>query len=295
MNYSTAFRTVHFDGCNVRLVGDVGGDASDPPVILLHGGGQTRHSWHGAMHRFIAEGYFVVNLEARGHGDSDWATDGDYSLDRMVEDLMKVTATLANPPALVGASMGGITALAAVGESARQIASALILVDVAPRIETNGANRILDFMGANPHGFATLEEAADAVAAYNRHRPRPKNLEGLMKNLRQRGGRLYWHWDPQFIFSPRRMQPDRMAERLIDACAKVTVPTLLVRGLESDIVSEQSVDNFRRHLPALEICDVAGAGHMVAGDKNDAFNAGVGDFLRRHRLENRSIHQSKHV
>src|SRR5258708_20610012 len=137
MNYSTAFRTVHFDGCNVRLVGDVGGDASDPPVILLHGGGQTRHSWHGAMHRFIAEGYFVVNLEARGHGDSDWATDGDYSLDRMVEDLMKVTATLANPPALVGASMGGITALAAVGESARQIASALILVDGAPRIETN--------------------------------------------------------------------------------------------------------------------------------------------------------------
>jgi pimeloyl-ACP methyl ester carboxylesterase len=295
MNYSMAFRTEHFDGSDVRLVGDVGGDASDSPVILLHGGGQTRHSWHGAMHRLIAEGYFVINLEARGHGDSDWASDGDYSLDRMVEDLLKVTATLANPPALVGASMGGITALAAVGESDRQIASALILVDVAPTIERNGANRILDFMGANPQGFATLEEAADAVAAYNRHRPRPKNLGGLMKNLRQRGGRLYWHWDPQFIFSRRRMEPDQMAERLIDACAKVTVPTLLVRGLESDIVSEQSVDNFRRHLPALEIYDVAGAGHMVAGDKNDAFNAGVGDFLRRHRLENRSIHQSKHV
>ncbi|WP_341918259.1 alpha/beta hydrolase [Hydrocarboniphaga effusa] len=266
----------------IAVTADVGGDPRHPAVILTHGGGQTRHSWHGAMRELIAQGYHVINLDARGHGDSDWSPDGVYSVELLSDDLKAVIATLPNAPALVGASMGGITSLHAVGTSDRRIASALILVDVVPRVEATGGAKIMAFMRARPEGFANLEEAADAVAAYNPHRPRPRVISGLMKNLRLReDGRLHWHWDPRFL-SMDPPEPPIVTERLLEAAARVREPTLVVRGLQSDIVSEAGIEEFRRYLPTLEVFNVPGAGHMVAGDRNDAFNQGVTDFLRRH-------------
>jgi pimeloyl-ACP methyl ester carboxylesterase len=156
------------------------------------------------------------------------------------------------------------------------------MVDVVPSMEQKGSDKIRDFMGANPGGFATLEEAADAVSAYYPSRKRPKDVSGLMKNLRRRDdGRLYWHWDPRFISAVRRSEPPQLARHMIAACSKVTIPTLLVRGMESDIVGQAGVDEFRQLLPQLEVADVSGAGHMVAGDRNDAFNGSVVGFLRR--------------
>lgn len=270
----------------VPLTADIGGDPTRPPVILLHGGGQTRHSWGTAMRELVAQGFHVINLDARGHGDSGWAPDADYKLATLAADLVRVIDTLASPPALVGASMGGATSLYAVGNSAAPIARALVLVDVVPRIETAGANKIGAFMRANPEGFATLEQAADAVSAYYPHRPRPKDVSGLMKNLRRReDGRLYWHWDPRMFDQPdpaREPEPPRFADQLLAACAGVHIPTLLVRGSQSDIVGDAGIAEFRTHLPRLEVFDVAGAGHMVAGDRNDAFNQGVIGFLQRH-------------
>jgi len=268
----------------IELAADVDGDAAAPAIILLHGGGQTRHSWGGAMRELVTRGYHVINLDARGHGDSQWAADGDYSLDVLAQDLRCVIGTLRSRPALVGASMGGATALLVAGEEdASTAAAALILVDVVPRIDANGANKIREFMRGGAHGFSTLEEAADAVAAYNPLRPRPKNNAGLMKNLRPRGdGRLYWHWDPRVLQQPRHAEPPLFADRLNRAAEQVRIPTLLVRGLKSDIVTEAAVADFRAHLPQLEVFDVSGAGHMVAGDKNDAFNQGIFEFLQRH-------------
>jgi pimeloyl-ACP methyl ester carboxylesterase len=273
-----------YSGANgISLVADVGGDPSAPPVVLLHGGGQTRHSWSGAMRELVTQGYYVINLDARGHGDSDWSPDGEYGLDVLAADLRSVIATLPRAPALVGASMGGATSLYAVGTSEESLAKALVLVDVVPRIDVNGAKKIQAFMRARPDGFATLEEAADAVAAYNPHRPRPKDNAGLMKNLRRRAdGRLHWHWDPQFLRDPQPAEPPTFTDRLHRAAERVRIPTLLVRGLKSDIVSEEGVVELRSHLPQLEVFDVVGAGHMVAGDKNDAFNEGMLTFLRRH-------------
>lgn len=266
----------------IAVSADVGGDPSHPAVILTHGGGQTRHSWQGAMRELVAQGYHVINLDARGHGDSDWSPDGIYTVEMLADDLKAVIATLPRPPALVGASMGGITSLLAVGNSEQRIASALILVDVVPRVEPKGAEKIRAFMHARPDGFANLEEAADAVSAYNPHRPRPSDISGLMKNLRVReDGRLRWHWDPRFLRDDPP-EPPVVAEKLLEAASRVREPTLVVRGLQSDIVSEAGIEEFRRHLPTLEVFDVAGAGHMVAGDRNDAFNQGVTDFLNRH-------------
>jgi pimeloyl-ACP methyl ester carboxylesterase len=281
---ASALVTRRYTGAKgVELVADVGGDPRAPTIILLHGGGQTRHSWGGAMRQLVLRGYHVINLDARGHGDSQWAADGDYSLEVLAKDLECVIETLKSRPALVGASMGGATALLVAGAHANPVAAALVLVDIVPRIDTGGAAKIRSFMSSGGKGFGTLQEASDAVAAYNPHRPRPKSNAGLMKNLRLRiDGRLYWHWDPRVLQQVRHAEPPLFADRLNSAAEQVRIPTLLVRGLESDIVTEAAVTDFRAHLPQLEVFDVSGAGHMVAGDKNDAFNQGVFEFMQRH-------------
>lgn len=267
----------------VSIAADIGGYPAAPTVIFMHGGGQTRHSWRGAMRELLAAGYQVISLDTRGHGDSDWSPEGDYGLESLAADLHAVIATLSSAPALVGASLGGATGLYAVGNSPEPIASALVLVDVVPRVDPVGSERIRNFMRSRPDGFGTLEEAADAIAAYNPHRPRPRDTSGLMKNLRLRtDGRLHWHWDPKIVQTPARLEPPQFVGPLLDAARRVRIPTLLVRGLMSDVVSEGGVAELRQVLPGLEVWDVAGAGHMVAGDRNDAFNQGVSTFLRRH-------------
>jgi pimeloyl-ACP methyl ester carboxylesterase len=266
----------------LHIAADVGGDPSSPPVVLMHGGGQTRHSWGTACRALVANGFYVINLDARGHGDSAWTPDGDYSLPALAADLRAVIDTLQRPPALVGASMGGATALQLVGHTPEPIARALVLVDIVPRIEQEGSRKISNFMRANRDGFANLEEAADAVAAYNPHRPRPKDPAGLMKNLRRRSdGRLYWHWDPKFVEMRDAAEPPQRIESLVAACAGVRISTLLVRGLKSDIVSDAGVADLKRLVPHTEVFDVPDAGHMVAGDRNDAFNDAIIGFLRR--------------
>ena len=277
-------RTEYFTGHDgLRLAADVGGDPADPTLILMHGGGQTRHSWDGVMREFAARGYYVINLDARGHGESQWSPDGVYSLEVLAADLRAVLATRDDLPALVGASMGAATGLYAVGTAEQPIARALVMVDLVPRLEHEGGEKIAAFMRAHTDGFENLEQAADAVAAYYPHRPRPKDPSGLMKNLRWRDdGRLHWHWDPKFVQRNPDTEPPRFSHQLLQACAGLTLPTLLIRGMQSDIVSDAGVAEFRAQVPQLEVVNVSGAGHMVVGDKNDAFNQGLGEFLDRH-------------
>lgn len=267
----------------LTLIADVGGPDKAPLVILLHGGGQTRHSWSGAMRTLVAAGYRVINFDARGHGDSDWSTDGDYDLDARGRDLAAVVGDTDGPVALVGASMGGMTSFYAVGHSLIRDVRALILVDIVMRPAAEGVDKIERFMKKHVDGFATLDEAADAVAAYNPQRPRPSDPVGLMKNLRPHAdGRLYWHWDPRMLeIEPNPDTPD-WTDQLLAVSDQVQVPTLLIRGGKSDIVDDEGVAEMSRLVPQTEVLDVAGAGHMVAGDRNDAFNSGVIAFLKRH-------------
>ncbi len=272
----------------IRLRGDSYGPADGLPVILLHGGGQTRHSWRTTALALANQGWRAWTFDLRGHGDSDWSEDGDYNLDAYAEDARRLIQSVPTPPAVVGASLGGIALLAATGEEPRAEVRALVLVDVAPRIDEAGARRIGDFMGANlEEGFASLDEAADAIQAYNPHRPRPTDLEGLRKNLRQRpDGRWVWHWDPRFRRPPEG-SPDETRvslvppERLEAAARSLDMPVLLVRGRLSDILSVEGAQQFLALVPQAEFVDVEGAGHMVAGDRNDAFNSAIVSFLSR--------------
>lgn len=266
------------DGLTIVL--DEAGPANAPTVVLLHGGGQTRHSWSGAMRALIAGGYRVINFDARGHGESMWSPEGDYLLDHRASDLHAVVCQ-ARPLALVGASLGGATSLHAVAQGLA--VDALVLVDITPHPEPAGIERIRDFMRRHTDGFAMLDEAVDAVASYNPHRPRPRDPSGLRRNLRQHpDGRLRWHWDPQIIDTAPAVHHATVRTSADRIAAGTPFPLLLVRGLSSDIVSDESVAAFRALLPWAEVADVAGAGHMIAGDRNDAFNAAMLDFLVRH-------------
>jgi pimeloyl-ACP methyl ester carboxylesterase len=276
-------------GHGLDLAADAYGPPEGPPVLLFPGGGQTRHSWDGTARLLGDKGWHATTVDMRGHGDSDWAADGDYSLDAFAADVRDVARATARAhgraPALVGASLGGISSLIAIAEAdpGDAVAAALVLVDVAPRLEPKGVARIGAFMLGHLDGFASLEEVADAVAAYNPHRPRPSDLSGLRKNVRQHDdGRWYWHWDPRFM-TPGRMDEPRSIRneaRLEAAARALTLPVLLVRGRQSDVLSEAGAHHLQALVPHARSVDVAGAGHMVAGDRNDVFNDAVVGFLQ---------------
>ncbi len=280
----TEASTLEIPGDGVTLAADAFGDPTNPPVVLLHGGGQTRHSWRRTGADLAAAGWYAVAVDQRGHGESGWSPDSRYSLTRFGNDIVTVVEYLGAQPVLVGASLGGAASLAALGAQPT-LAQGLVLVDVAPFIRVDGASKIRQFMMAAPEGFGSVDEAADAVAAYLPHRPRPRNLDGLRRNLRESDGRLFWHWDPELLASSmeRPVQRNTLMDRsrLAAAAAGLRVPTLLIRGGQSDVLGVDEVRYFLDLVPHAEFAAVDGAHHMVAGDDNAVFGALLGDFLER--------------
>ena len=304
--------TRYFSGANdVQLAATLYGSPTDRALLLLHGAGQTRHSWRNAGNTLAQAGWYSICLDTRGHGDSDWPDDGDYSIDTLIADVRAVVDRLTlesgRRPVLVGASLGGITALLAQGESLEILFESLVLVDITPRIDQTGVERIIGFMNRHQQGFASLEEAVDAVALYQSHRKKRKNKHdsgvdtngadtragrgtdsdhstghGLKKNLRlAEDGRYYWHWDPRLMdhIKDFNKSNERIIERQQNAASRLTLPVLLVRGARSEIVSRESVEEFLQLVPHAKFVDVADAAHMVAGDNNDLFIQSVQDFL----------------
>lgn len=279
MQTSNSQLTLRGDGLDLAADRWAPSGISRGDVLLLHGGGQTRHSWQRTGVRLAGHGWTTYAIDARGHGDSEWADDGDYSTAAHARDLRSLTAAVGTEPVLVGASMGGMAALTAQAEF--ELGRALVLVDITPRAETAGIERIRRFMESGLGGFDSLADAVEAVMAYNPQRARPPRADGLRKNLRQRGGRWYWHWDPQ-ILEHRENGPADAAVREVRArrAAKaVSVPTLLIRGAQSDVVSDAGADDLLQTIPGSRQIDVNGAGHMVSGDDNDVLSQGLVEFL----------------
>jgi pimeloyl-ACP methyl ester carboxylesterase len=284
-----SFSTCGVDG--VRIVADRLGDPRSPAVVFLHGGGQTRRSWGRAAAAVAERGWQAVTVDLRGHGESDWSDDGDYRVATFARDVLEVLRCLPPRPVLVGASLGGFTAMLLAGELSPATVRAVVLVDIVPNMNPSGASRIHSFMyDRMESGFETLDEVADSIQEYNPHRPRPTDLDGLRTNLRQRDGRWYWHWDPKFIDGTSALPPIEVTEvdRLyaaVEAILRAGVPMLLVRGQVSDLVTKERADEFIARFPEVDFVDVGGAGHMVAGDRNDIFAGAVVEFLTRHADE----------
>ena len=277
-------QTVKFRGVDdLVLVADewnAGSDSPRPSILLLHGGGQNRFSWKNTGQILADEGFHVVALDSRGHGDSDRSPDATYTVDALCADTLAVLGQIGRRVILIGASMGGMTGMLVADVAGPEKVTKLVLVDVVPRYDKDGSARIRDFMASGVDGFESLEEAADAVAAYLPYRTKPRSPEGLKKNLRQRDGRWYWHWDPAFLTAPDDDRFVRM-QKLEQAVMDLTIPILLIRGKLSDVVSPEGVKEFLKKVPRAEFVELSDAGHTAAGDDNDAFSETVVQFVSR--------------
>jgi pimeloyl-ACP methyl ester carboxylesterase len=261
-------------------------DGRGHPVLLLHGGGQTRRAWDMTAQRVAAAGMRAITVDQRGHGESEWVASGNYTFSHFAEDVAAVVRQIADrfhaAPSAVGASLGGIAALTAESRLGRMLDS-LILVDVTPRMDPEGVSKVQGFMGERMEdGFSSLDEAADAIARYLPHRKRPASYEGLAKNLRLGpDGRYRWHWDPAFMTSGNNINAGarELLEELLAGLPDLHLPVLLVRGMQSELVHEDFAREFVSLAPSASYVDVSGAGHMVAGDRNDVFCGAVLEFL----------------
>ena len=266
----------------IRLAADTFGDPDAPPVLMLHGGGQTRHAWHATAMNLADAGWRAVTVDLRGHGESTHPRPAAYALEDFAADVRALIASIAGDPVVIGASLGGIASLLAITESPQAPAAGLVLVDVAHRFQPRGGGRIVSFMEQHPDGFASLADAAEAVAAYLPHRARPRDPNGLRHNLRRNeDGRWVWHWDPEILTQARPLIQDQaqLSERLTSAAARLRQPCLLVRGADSDVLTPSIAREFIELTANATLAEVPHAGHMVAGDNNDAFTTAIRAWL----------------
>ena len=274
----------------LSLAAEVIGGDNAMPVLLAHGGGQTRRAWKRVTGDLAEAGYRTIAIDMRGHGESDWAASGAYDIRDFASDLVAIASGMECKPALVGASLGGLAGIIAEGYLAPDTFASLTLVDIAPRMEPGGVMRVVGFMEQHVDtGFSSPEEAAGIIASYMPHRRKRGAGEGLRRYLRKKDdGRYYWHWDPAFIrniMTTKRSDPahqDRQFDALSDAASRLSLPVHLIRGGSSDLVSEEAVAHLCDLVPHTEYSDIANATHMVVGDANDAFSAAILDFLTRH-------------
>lgn len=269
----------------IHLAADTFGDPDAPAVLLLHGGGQTRRAWHTTATNLADAGWHAITVDLRGHGESAHPRPPAYALEDFTADVRALTSSIAGDPIVIGASLGGIAALLALTESPAAPAAGLVLVDVAHRFQPRGGGRIVSFMGEHPDGFATLSDAADAVASYLPQRARPRDTSGLRHNLRRNDdGRWIWHWDPEILTWARPLihNQAQLSERLTNAALRLRQPCLLVRGADSEVLSAAIARDFIELAPTATMTEVPHAGHMVAGDNNDAFTAAICAWLDTH-------------
>ena len=290
---------LRLDGAGLALAGSrhhgrPGADAS-PSVLYAHGFGQTRRAWAATASILAAHGHAGLAYDARGHGDSGFNADDDpYTGHQFTDDLIVLAGELPRPPVLVAASMGGLFGLLA---EARWpgLFRAMVLVDITPRWESAGLERILAFMTAFPEGFASLEQAAESIAAYLPHRrPRGAGSGALRGLLRQAAdGRWRWHWDRRLVDELAR-DSHRHQDDIATATRAVRCPLLLVSGGRSDLVSARTVADFLELAPHARHVQLPEATHMLAGDDNDLFTATILQYLVDLERADSPIHSTAH-
>jgi pimeloyl-ACP methyl ester carboxylesterase len=281
---------VELSGDGVVLVGDRwdGGEAPRGVLVLLPGGGQTRHSWDGAAGTLSRRGWTVYTLDPRGHGESQWAPrpKSDYGIAALAADVASAVHDIGERDpgwtVLVGASMGGMAAMTFAAEVPDGL-GALVLVDITPTVEEAGTERIKAFMNAGIAGFDSMDDLVEAVARYRPDQP-ARDASSLRHNIRRGDdGRIHWHWDPEFQRPDNGLSdPELNRTLLLSAARQILVPTLVVRGAQSDVVSDDGVAELMAILPTAETASVAGAGHMVVGDDNDSFIGALLSFVEAH-------------
>lgn len=248
------------------------------PILFLHGGALTAHTWDLCC-LAMRDDYHCLALDQRGHGDSDWAPDIDYSITAQREDVRGFAEAVGlDNFVLVGMSMGAINGLAYAIQYPETL-SALVLIDAGPNVRRPGSSRIRDFVngGAEPE---SLDQIIARALSFNPRRDPLILRRSLMHNLRQ-GPDGNWTWK----YDRRRFQGmggERHADErrgLADRLANVACPTLVVRGAESDVFGDEDAERLAAGLPDGRWVKIPKAGHTVQGDNPKDLVARLRDFL----------------
>lgn len=272
-------RYVHANGLKFHYLD--WGNAEKPPLVLLHGVGQTCHTWD-LFAAAMAPHFHVMAFDQRGHGDTDWAPDQDYSRQTMVGDVLAFTRALGlDRFFLTGMSMGGMNSLSFTANHPERV-EALVVVDIGPRVEAKGVQHIRDFM-ATYREFDTLDKAAEVIHRFN---PR-RSLEVIRKftvvyNLKQLpSGKWTWKYDPYFSDGHRRIDVKQFQQELTAEVTKIHCPALVVKGGDSDVFSLEGAQDLQDAIPGSEFAVIPGAGHSVMGDNPQGFEAAVREFYQK--------------
>lgn len=272
-----------FEGLDgAKLAANVFGPEEGSPVVMLGGLGQTRHGWTRAAERLGERGWRAITLDIRGHGESEWSPDGDYGYARTAGDILAVIKGLDRPTALIGASLGGKISLVAAAQGGPKRVRALVIVDTVPRTNPAGVAEVTQVLHPPLEGFASLDDAAAELARIRGQEPMPGAGERLRRNMRvDEAGRWHWHWDPAWMDRGQGIGIAAATDFLEEMAARLDVPVLLTRGELSQVVSEEGLAAFRALVPQVQVETIAGAGHMIVGDLNDAFADAALAFLER--------------
>ena len=272
------FRDHHVTARGLRFHYVEWGSAEQPPLLCLHGITQTAHSWDEVAADLAAD-YRVLSFDQRGHGNSDWAPDGDYTRHTQAADVDAISATLELPPfVLAGMSMGGINAVTFTARHPEKV-RALIIVDVSPEIQARGVENIRNFIQAADEldSFAAFVERAHQ---FNPRRSLDNIRSRLTYNLKQLpNGKWTWKYDKALRSGERSFQASALLN-LWDDVRAIRCPTLIIKGGDSDILSADSAAKLQAAVPNSRLAVVPGAGHSVMGDNPQAFVAAVREFLR---------------
>jgi pimeloyl-ACP methyl ester carboxylesterase len=267
---------VEIDGLRVHYL--EWGDPSARPLLLLHGGALTAHTWDIACLGLQPE-YRCIAPDLRGHGDTDWAADGDYSLDAYARDLDGLIRHLGVEGCpVIGNSLGGMTAAHyTAGRADADQPSALVLVDVGPEMREAGRQRLRAFTGG-PRELDSVDDFVERALAFNPQRRRETLRRSLLNNLRQLpSGKWTWKYDPN-RFGHGPAGPPTVADRWNDI-RRITCPTLVVRGGRSDMFLDEDAEQLAATLRDGRWVRVEGASHTVQGDQPVALVSVVREFL----------------
>ena len=272
---------IEFTGLgDIRLAGDGFGLPENPAVLLLPTAGQSRAVWHGAAVALADAGRYAICIDLRGHGDSGHALDGRYDLDAYVADLKSILAALPSRAFVVGAGMGAVIAIATVGEAITNLVTGLALVDATIWFEPEQSSRLQSALALRASEFADTQSWLDVVASLHPDEPRPgPTATGrlLAGYERAEDGRLRWRGDPRALAAKEAFDTERLAA----AAARITVPTLLMRGALNEATPQLVTQRLQAIIVGSEAIEIEGTSHYAATDRQDEFNAALLDFLER--------------
>ena len=254
------------------------GDDANPAVLMLHGSSQQAHSWD-FISLALSDQYHVIALDQRGHGDSDWAAEGDYSIEAYQRDIDGfVLACGLKAFVLIGHSMGGRNSYIWASRHSKTL-KGLVIVDTGPETHRRGQDRIGQFREL-PDELDSFEEFAQRIQEYT-GRSQEQVLGALKYSIRQRSdGKWTWKYD-KIMRTPGRSEPGWTPQQLWECVDRIDCPTLVVRGSRSDLFPVETMQRMQEAIADCTTATISGAGHLVQGDNPADFVTAVRGLLSR--------------